>query len=66
MKGYYSFSFEIDPNLNSGFNEAFNQGGEQWWWFTKPGETGAAAGGPPDLTGARCKAVHEWDRQIWP
>lgn len=69
QRGYYTFTFKINPDLNGGYIEAFNQGGEPWWWVcNKPGDTfcDGPAAGDVDLTGAVLIAVHEWDEKIWP
>lgn len=66
---FWTFTFSIDPALNEGASRAFNQGGEPWWWFEFPCEltssASLAAGGPPNMTGAKCIAVHNWEAAIW-
>ena len=72
QENYFTFAFNIDPELNSGYTEAFKQGDEPWWWYTK-GDDGPAAvinrpaAGPvPNFTGATFKSLHQWSKQILP
>jgi hypothetical protein len=71
QKEYFTFAFNIDPELNGGYDEAFKQGDESWWWYTKDGGelsggSGPAAGPIPDFTGATFKSLHQWDKQLLP
>ena len=61
---YWTFSFNLDPNLNHGYTECFRQGDEEWWWFCDDNGNGPAAGGPPDFTGATFKAVHNGSERV--
>jgi len=62
---YFTFKFNIDPELNGGYTEAFKQGDESWWWYTKDDE-GPAAGPVPNFTGATFKSLHQWNKQLLP
>lgn len=64
---YYTFTFEIDPDLNHGFDEAFNQGGESWWHYedSKSEFPKIYAGGTPNLTGAVLLTVHNGNEIIY-
>ena len=54
----YTFMFSIDPELNDGITEVFNQCGEPWWWAVK-GDTLAAGGIEDlDLTGAKFTGLY--------
>lgn len=69
QKDYYTFSFKIDPELNSGYDEAFKQGDETWWWYTKSGGDlkggeGPAAGPVPNFEGAVFKSLHQWSTEL--
>jgi hypothetical protein len=61
MNDTYTFTFRIDPALNSGFTEAFNQG-EPWWWVDGDGNPAA---GNVDLTGAVAISVHRGSILVW-
>jgi hypothetical protein len=66
---HWSFAFNIDPVLNSGYTRAFKQGNEPWWWYSDEldgdnSKEGPAAGPPPDFTGATFAALHQWDKQV--
>ena len=68
---YFTFAFNIDPELNEGYDEAFKQGDESWWWYIKDGGSleggkGPAAGPVPNFTGATFKALHQWSKQLLP
>jgi hypothetical protein len=65
QKNYFTFTFNVNPELNGGFTKAFKQGDEPWWWYTKD-DDGAAAGPVPDFTGATFKSLHQWDKQLLP
>ena len=66
QKNCFSFVFNIDPELNDGYDEAFKQGDEPWWWYSKDGREGPAAGPIPDFTGATFKSLYQWDKQLLP
>ena len=80
QKNYFTFVFNIDPELNDGYDEAFKQGDEDWWWYVKsvgklsggsgpdvgPIPAGPAVGPIPDFTGATFKSLHQWSKQILP
>ena len=66
---YFTFTFQIDPELNEGYDEAFKQGNEPWWWYTKNGGElnggmGPAAGPTPNFEGAVFKSLHQWNKEI--
>jgi hypothetical protein len=68
---YFTFAFNIDPELNDGYDEAFKQGDEPWWWYVKDGDelnggSGPVVGPTPDFTGATFKSLHQWDKQLLP
>lgn len=56
MRNNMTFTFQVDPALNAGADEAFNQCGEPWWWAVSAGEILGA--GYVDLTGATFKSLH--------
>ena len=60
---YYTFTFNIDPELNFGMTEVFKQGDEPWWWYVKEGWM-PAAGPEPDFTGATFKSLHEMNKKL--
>lgn len=62
---YFTFTFNIDPELNAGYDEAFKQGDESWWWYAKDSEE-PAAGPVPNFTGATFKSLHQWSKQLLP
>lgn len=65
---YFTFTFEVDPKLNGGYNEVFKQGDEPWWWYlhtTKPDDS-PAAGAVPNFTGASFKSLHQWVTKLLP
>lgn len=62
---YFTFTFDIDPELNQGYTEAFKQGDETWWWYTNE-KDGPTAGPVPDFTGATFKSMHQWEKQLLP
>lgn len=53
----WTFTFNIDPALNGGCDQAFNQCGEPWWWAMKDGEIAGA--GEIDFTGATFHSLCE-------
>lgn len=61
---YYTFTFKVDPNLNGGYDTAFNQGGEPWWWVVDSNGSRPAAGSV-NLKGATLVSVHNWGDVIW-
>lgn len=63
---HFTFAFYVDPDLNSGYTEAFKQGDEPWWWYVKEDDPGAAAGPVPNFTGATFKSLHQWNKQLLP
>lgn len=58
MNNDYTFTFSVDPKLNGGITEVFNQCGEPWWWAEKDGEVIGAGGDTLNLTGATFKSLH--------
>ena len=62
---YWTYSFYVDPTLNDGFDTVFKQGNEDWWWYTKEGDSNCPAAGPtPDFTGATFKSLHQWTKKV--
>jgi hypothetical protein len=59
---YFTFAFNVDPELNSGYTEAFKQGNDDWWYVND--QAGAAAGPVPNFTGATFKSLHQWNKQL--
>jgi hypothetical protein len=60
---YFTFSFNVNPDLNNGYTEAFRQGNEPWWWYCTETE-GPAAGPVPDFTGATFKSLFQSSTQL--
>lgn len=60
---HFSFTFNVDPELNDGYTEAFKQGNEDWWWYVN-NQAGAAAGPAPNFTGATFKSLHQWNKKL--
>tara|TARA_R110000744_G_scaffold375761_2_gene489457 strand:+ start:115 stop:348 length:234 start_codon:yes stop_codon:yes gene_type:complete len=62
QKNYWTITFNVDPDLNDGYQEVFKQGDEPWWWHNKGAyvdhEGGPAVGPTPDFTGASFKSLH--------
>lgn len=70
-KDFFTFAFHIDPELNEGYDEAFKQGDEPWWWYVKDGGDlkggkGPAAGPVPDFTGATFKSLLNHAEKLLP
>lgn len=65
-QSYYTFTFLIDPRLNSGFGVAFNQGGEPWWHYedNREGFPQICTGNCPNLEGATLLSVHDGNKLI--
>lgn len=61
---FWTFTFRVNPQINNGYTEAFNQGGEPWWWLDKGPYEGPAAGNV-DLTGATLIAIHSDGDKVW-
>jgi hypothetical protein len=57
MDNLWTFTFTLDPKLNSGYKEAFNQCGDPYWWIVD--EEGNMAVGEVNLTGAVFKSLHD-------
>jgi hypothetical protein len=53
----WTFTFNIDPTLNAGATEAFNQCGEPYWWAMKDG--GILGAGDINFSGATFKSLVE-------
>jgi hypothetical protein len=62
---HFTFSFNVDPELNGGYTEVFKQGDEPWWWYSKD-DSGPAVGPVPNFTGASFKSLHQWNKQLLP
>lgn len=60
---YFTFMFNVDPELNNGYTEVFKQGDEAWWWYVKD-DGGPVAGPVPNFTGATFKSLHQFDKQL--
>ena len=63
QENYWTITFNVDPDLNYGYQEVFKQGDEPCWWHDKSagddmGECGPAVGSTPDFTGASFKSLH--------
>lgn len=64
---YFSFAFNVDPDLNDGYTSAFKQGDEPWWWYTTDNDNdyeGPAAGPVPNFEGATFKSMHQWNEKV--
>lgn len=67
VANFFTFTFNVDPALNSGYNVAFKQGDETWWWYLNDATSdGPAAGPTPDFTNAKFKSLHVWNKQLLP
>lgn len=62
MNDAYTFRFKIDPELNEGYEYAFNQS-EPWFWVEA--SDGGYAAGDVDLKGAKLIGVFIGPTQIW-
>lgn len=60
---YFTFSFNVDPYLNSGYTEVFKQGDEPYWWYCSDDE-GPAVGPVPNFTGASFKGLSQWSTKL--
>lgn len=58
----WTFTFRVNADLNEGYDVAFNQCGEPWWWVMT--EEGPAAGSV-DLAGAELMTVHKGSEIMW-
>ena len=60
---FFTFTFKLDPDLNSGYTQAFKQGDEPWWWYTTDNDDdpmkGPAAGPTPNFKGASFVSLHD-------
>jgi len=55
----FTFTFSVDPELNDGITEVFNQCGEPWWWAVREGgNMGAGDIESLDLTGAKFTGIY--------
>ena len=66
---YFTFSFNVNPDLNDGFTEVFKQGSEDWWWYSNGANetTGLhepMAGPVPNFTGATFKSLHQYNKKV--
>lgn len=63
---HFTFTFKVDPELNDGYDIAFKQGDETWWWYDKEGDKfqGPAAGGTPNFTGATFESLYQWTEKL--